>query len=76
MSEQPAMSVEDKKWQAKSDAQTLADANVILEDKVRLKAAKQAAKDLAKDAKARFEAMLRVANKGRVVEGMKVVEKD
>lgn len=63
-------------WQAESDANTLAEANVILEDDKRLGAAKKAAKNLAKDAKARFEGMLRVANKGKTVEGMRVLDKD
>ena len=76
MANQPSMTAEDKKWQAKSDAQTLADANVILSDDKRLKAAKKAAKDLADDAKERFEGMLRVAGKGKTVEGMKVLDKD
>lgn len=73
---EPTMSAEDKKWQAKSDAQTLADANVILEDDKRLKAAEKAAEDLAKEAQDRFKAMLRVANKGKTVEGMKVLDRD
>lgn len=63
-------------WDADSDARTLAEANVILEDDKRLKAAKKAAKGLAKDAKARFEGMLRVANKGKTVEGMKIINRD
>ena len=67
---------ENKKWQAKSDAQTLADANVILNDDGRLKSAKKAAKELAKEAKARFDVMLRVAGKGKTVEGMRVLEED
>jgi len=62
-------------WDADSDARTLAEANVILENDKRLKAAKKAAKGLAKDAKKRFEGMLRVANKGKIVEGMRVLEK-
>lgn len=70
-----AQSKVDKEWQATSDANTLAEANIILEDDSRLKAAKKAAKNLAKEAKARFEGMLRVANKGKIVEGMKVLDK-
>ncbi len=67
---------EEKKWQATSDANTLAEANVILSDNKRLKAAQKAAKDLAKDAKARFEGMLKIANKGEKVQGMKVLRRD
>lgn len=63
-------------WQATSDANTLAEANVILSDDSRLKAAKKAAKSLAKEAKERFEGMLKVANKGETVEGMRVLKRD
>lgn len=76
MAEQPTMSVEDKKGQAKSDANTLAEANVILSDDKRLKAAQKAAEELAEDAKARFDGMLRVAGKGKTVEGMRVLDRD
>ena len=65
---------EEAKWQATSDANTLAEANVIFSDKKRLKAAEVAANELADEAKDRFEAMLRVANKGKTVEGMKVLD--
>ena len=71
-----AQTAEDKEWQATNDANTLAKANVILSDDKRLKAAKKAAKELAEDAKARFEGMLRVANKGKTVEGMRVLNND
>ena len=67
---------QEAEWQADSDARTLSEANVILGDKKRLKAAKIAAKKLAKEAKESFEGMLRVANKGEVVEGMKVINKE
>ena len=66
---------ENAEWQATSDAQTLADAGVILNDDKRLQAAKKAAKKLAKEAKDRFEAMLKVAGKGDTVEGMKVLKR-
>lgn len=67
---------QEAEWQADSDARTLAEANVILSDDKRLKAAKKAAKGLAKDAKERFEGMLRVAGKGKTFEGMRVINKD
>jgi len=71
-----AQSKEDKRYEAESDARTLAEANVILSDDVRLKAAKKAAKSLAKDAKERFEGMLRVTGKGKTFEGMRILDKD
>ena len=70
-----AQSAEEKEWAAKSDARTLAEANVILNDDSRFKAAQKAAKNLAKEAKADFEAMLRVAGKGKTVEGMRVLDR-
>ncbi len=69
-------SPEDKKWEAESDANTLAEAGVIINDDARLNAARKAAKNLAKDAKVRFEAMIKIANKGGKVEGMKVLRDD
>lgn len=39
----------EKKWRAESDARTLAEAQQILKDKARSKAAKNAAMNLAKD---------------------------
>jgi len=67
---------EEAEWNARNDANMLAEANVILSDTKRLKAAEKAAEELADDAKERFEAMLRVANKGKTVEGMKIIDKD
>jgi len=68
---------ENAEWQATSDANTLAEADVILSDKKRLNAAKKAARDLAKDAKARFEGMLKVAGKfDDKVEGIRVLKRD
>ncbi|KKL82454.1 hypothetical protein LCGC14_1984620 [marine sediment metagenome] len=72
-SEEAVQAAENKKWAAKSDARTLAEANVIINDDSRLKAAKKAAKGLAKEAKADFEGMMKVAGKGTVIEGMKVI---
>ena len=66
---------ENAEWQATSDANTLAEADVILSNNKRLNAAKKAARDLAKDAKARFEGMLKVAGKfDDKVEGMRVLK--
>ena len=38
----------DKKWQAESDARTLAEYQAIMEDKTRMKAAQKSATELAK----------------------------
>jgi len=66
---------ENAEWQATSDANTLAEADVILSDTKRLDAAKKAAQDLSKDAKARFEGLLKVAGKfDDKVEGMRVLK--
>jgi hypothetical protein len=43
------MTAMEKKWRAESDARTLAEAQQILKDKARSKAAKSAAMNLAKD---------------------------
>ena len=43
------MTAMEKKWRAESDARTLAEAQKILQDKARSKAAKTAAMNLAKD---------------------------
>ena len=43
------MTAQEKKWRAESDARTLAEAQKILQDKARSKAAKNAAMNLAKD---------------------------
>lgn len=43
------MTAQEKKWRAESDARTLAEAQKILQDKARSKAAKSAAMNLAKD---------------------------
>lgn len=55
------MSVEDKKWQAQSDARTLAEAEVIKGDPERLKAAQEAAVKLAEESREEAEGMSMVA---------------
>lgn len=60
----PSMTEEDKKWQAESDARTLAEAEVINGDATRLKAAIKAAADMAKEAKDESDAMSKIAGKG------------
>ena len=53
----------EKAWQARMDAQTLAEANVIKEDKGRLKAAESTANKLATEAQEQASAMSKVASK-------------
>lgn len=43
------MTADEKKWRAESDARTLAEAQKILQDNARSKAAKKAAMTMAKD---------------------------
>lgn len=70
-------SAADKKWKAESDAQTLATANIIINDTLRLKAAKKAAENLAKDVANELAGLLKVAGKlQNIVEGMRVLSKD
>ena len=69
--------VEDKKWEAESDARTLATANIIINDTPRLKAAKKAAENLAKDVADELAGLLKVAGKlQNTIEGMRVLDKD
>lgn len=64
---------QEKEWKADRDAELLAEANVILGDDKRLKAAKKAASRLAKDAADQLAGLLRVAGKlDDKVEGMKI----
>lgn len=66
----------DAEWQAESDANTLSRANIILGDDKRLKAAKKAANNMAKETADELAGLLRVAGKlGEPVEGMKVIGK-
>ena len=70
-----SITAENKKWEAESDARTLAEAHIILQDSKRLKSARNAASKLAKEQADNLEGMLRVAGKlGDKVEGMKIVE--
>lgn len=57
------MTAEDKKWQADSDARTLAEAKVIEKDPARMKIAMNAAKKMAKDRMDEANAMKAVAKK-------------
>ena len=76
MAKQLTEAQKEAEWQATNDANTLAEANVILSDEKRLNAARKSATKLAKEAKARFDGMLKVAGKGRTtIEGMKVLNK-
>lgn len=55
----------------------LSEANVILNDNKRLKAAKKSANKLAKEVADELAGLLKVAGKlGNKVEGMKVLDKD
>jgi len=68
---------QEAEWRAERDAKTLAEANVILQDNKRLKAAKRAANQLAKDVADELAGLLRVAGKlGDKVEGMKIINED
>lgn len=57
-----ALSAEDKKWKAESDARTLAEAGVIKMDESRLKAAQEAAEGLADESKKEADSMKSVAS--------------
>ena len=53
--------MDEKEWQAESDARTLVEADVIRNDPERLKAAQEKAKKLVEEKKRESEAMARVA---------------
>lgn len=53
-------SVDDKRWQAESDARTLSEATIIRDDEERLDAAKIAADRLAEEERERAEALEKV----------------
>ena len=72
MDKAQVMNAQDRKWQAESDAGTLAEAVVINNTPVRLKAAKSMAKTMAAEQNARAKALSKVA--GRPVT-RKVVKK-
>ena len=57
------ISVDEKRWQAESDAHSLIRAAEVNADKTRLKSAKVAAKKMAADAKKQLTAVLKVAKK-------------
>ena len=59
--DQVALSKEEKRWRAENDAQSLAEAQRIVEDKGRLKMAKGAAKKMADDALKRAQSLASVA---------------
>ena len=63
MSKITGMSVQDKKWQAESDARTLAESRVILSDPGRLKLAAKEAQKIAADKMTEAKAMKSIANK-------------
>lgn len=66
----------EKEWQATSDARTLAEANIILSDDKRLKAARKAANKLAKETIDELEGLLKVAGKLQIkIEGMRILKK-
>ncbi len=58
------LSANEKRWQAESDAHTLAEAERIKEDKSRLDAAAEAAKRMAEEETERAKAMRKVAGRG------------
>lgn len=55
------VSAEEKKWQAESDARTLAEAEVIKGDPDRLKAAQESAKGMAEEKSDEAAAMKKIA---------------
>lgn len=57
----PNLTKQDKIWAAESDARTLAEADIIKGDSLRLKAAASRAKIMAKDAADQAKAMQKVA---------------
>ena len=65
----------DKRWQAESDARTLAEAGVITGDRSRLKSAALAAQRLQKKAQDDAVAMRSVARKKRVLKKKKATKK-
>lgn len=62
-----AGTVQDKKWEAESDARTLADADTIKKDSSRLKAATGAAKRMAGEEKAKMDSLRKIAGLKPVV---------
>lgn len=60
----PPLTVEEKRWQAESDARTLANAKVITNDPARLQAATNAAQQMADEQSKEAKAMRNVSNMG------------
>lgn len=71
-------SVQEKQWQAESDASTMAEYQAIMEDKPRLQRAIKAAKNKAQDLTQRASAMQKAASYGkggRLSKGSKTTSK-
>ncbi len=60
---QPSITAQEKKWKAESDARTLAESRVIMEDPKRLTAAAKQAEVMAKEKAQEAKAMAKVATK-------------
>ncbi len=60
---QPRMTAQDRKWQAESDARTLAESQVIMTDPKRLAAAAKQAQIMAEKQAKEAKAMAKVATK-------------
>jgi hypothetical protein len=60
----PSVPHTEAEWRAKDDARMLAEAQVILKDPKRLKAAAKAAEGMAKDKEIEARAMKKIARKG------------
>jgi hypothetical protein len=67
-----ARTAQDKKWEAESDAHTLAEAETIKSDKGRTSRAKNAAGRMAKEQQVRANAMTKVAGKPTVRSNTKI----
>lgn len=60
----PVVSKEDKLWQARSDARTLADAETIMMDTTRVRAAAVEAKKMMEDVSKQVKTLSKVSKKG------------
>jgi hypothetical protein len=67
-----ALSVSDKEWQARDDANTLASAEEIMQDSKRMKAAASQAEKMAADRQKAADSLKKIAQKGK---GPKTVPK-
>ena len=61
----PAVTKEEKRWQAEADARTLAEARVIMSDPARMKAAANVAKNLVAEKTAELKGLKQVARKAK-----------